>query len=479
MEIQLLLSFGIYLVILIGIGLSAAYSQESMQQESSSSFLLGGRSLNYWVTAISAHAADMSDWLLMGFPATLYLNGLPSFWIAIGLVIGMFLTWQLVAPRLRRETEKYDAYTLTSYFERHYNDTSGMLRVTGSLIIIFFFTIYLAAGVKGAGLLLQSSFGIPYHLGGLIAIAVVIAYTLIGGFIAAGWTELFQGIFLLLMLVITPLIALFKIGGINAILLAATQKNIPLKLLPDYSLSTFTGLLLGPVAWGLGYFGMPHVLIKFCGTKDPEQLHKSKYIGMTWQIIAVSAAAAVGLVGIAYFTQPLPLPELIFIEMAKDLFIPFFAGFVLCGILAATLSTMDAQILVLAGIVTQDFYQRTKKNVDEYSLKKVYRLTIVLAALFAYLIAYNEQSTIFGLVQYAWSGLGASFGPLVLLSLYSHYINKYGAIAGMLAGGIISALWRFIDIQLFGQHINEIVPGFFMGFVISYLISFITKNRRT
>ncbi len=475
MDILLFSSFIIYLGILLAIGYASVWSHKG-QSNTLSSFMLGGRSLNYWVTAISAHAADMSDWLLMGFPAAVYLKGMSALWIAIGLTIGMSCTWHFIAPPLRTITEKYDVYTLTAYFEKRFRDTSGMLRISGACMIAFFFTIYLAAGIKGVGLLLTSVFGIPYHLGALFGILIVIAYTIIGGFIAAGWTELFQGLFLLCMLIITPLCAYQYIDGAGAIINAAAQKGISLSLFPDYSLTTILGLIFGPFAWGLGYFGMPHVLIKFCGAKSTDELRKSKYIGMIWQTLALASAAAVGLVGIAYFAS-LAKPELIFIEMTKSLFPSFIAGFVLCAFLAATLSTMDAQLLVLAGILAQDIYKGSiNKKASDTKILFVYRLSLILIGLVSYFIAYNERSTVFGLVQYAWGGLGASFGPLVIGSLYSKSINKYGALAAILGGGLASALWKNSVGTIAGIAINEIVPGFFVGFVLLYVVSFIARR---
>jgi sodium/proline symporter len=478
-DILLLSSFLIYLVVLLAIGYGSVWRSRHDQSDSLATFMLGGRSLNYWVTAISAHAADMSDWLLMGFPAAIYLKGMSGLWIAIGLTIGMSCTWHFIAAPLRTITEYYDAYTLTSYFEKRFKDTSGMLRISGALMIAFFFTVYLAAGIKGVGLLLNSVFDIPYHAGAFLGIVVVIAYTIIGGFVAAGWTELFQGIFLLCMLMITPICAYLKIGGVDAITTAAAQKNISLALIPDYSVSTILGVILGPLAWGLGYFGMPHVLIKFCGAKNTEELRKSKYIGMTWQTLALASAAAVGLVGIAYFST-LAKPELIFVEMTRSLFPSFIAGFILCAFLAATLSTMDAQLLVLAGIIAQDLYKGSiNRKASDKMILFVYRLSLVVVALVSYFIAYNERSTVFGLVQYAWGGLGASFGPLVIGSLYSKSINKYGALAAIIGGGVASALWKNSIGSIAGIAINEIVPGFFVGFTLLYLVSFITRRLDT
>lgn len=480
MNIAMFSAFGIYLMALILISLFfyKKMRQVERKEDTSDSFFVGGQAINYWVTAISAHASDMSDWLFMAFPAAIFMHGMSEIWIALGLVIGMFLSWHFVAPKLRTESEKLNAFTLSSFFEKKFKDKSGTISFLVALMSGFFFTLYLPAGIKGVAYIFNSCFGIDYKVGALICFLTVILYTIIGGFLAIAWTDFFQGIFLLLVIIFVPIFAIFKIGSIQPIIDAAAQKSISLSPFSNMNPQTILSIILGPLAWGLGYFGMPHILGKFMGAKNATEMHKSKYIGVSWQILALLAAAGVGLVGLAYFNQAnLPKPEFIFIELAKNLFPPFIAGLVLCAVLAATLSTMDSQVLVLASIFAQDIY---KKFINKKASKKqvilVYKFSIALVCLIAFLISLDEGTTIMGIVKYAWSGLGASFGPLMLVSLYYKSANKYGAIAGILGGGITSAIWQFFNITLNGQAINPIAPGFLISLILILLVSRITKK---
>ncbi|BDC34364.1 sodium:proline symporter [Candidatus Dependentiae bacterium Noda2021] len=474
MNIAMLLALIVYISILLIIGFIAS-RHAALTQTNSTDFIVGNRSVNYWVTAISAHAADMSDWLFMGFPAAIYLTGAFSLWVAISLVFGMFISWQFVAPALRRATADFHATTLTSYFEAKYHENKGRISLLGAVIMGFFFTIYIAAGIKGVGYLLSTGFDVPYHVGTAIAIGVTISYVFMGGFIAAAWVDFFQGIFLLAVVLITPLFALQKIGGFAAIVNAAHARNLSLNLIPNAH--NALGILLDPIAWGLGYLGMPHILSKFMGARDVNQMHKSKYIGLTWQIMALSGAALAGFVAMGFFNTILANPEReLFISMALQLFNPFIAGLILCGILSATLSTMNSQMLVLAGVITDDLYKKQyKKNASTLELVWVFRCSILLIALAAFIVSWNEENTIFGLVQFAWSGLGASFGPLTMLSLYMPHITKQGALAGIFAGGITAVAWRMINPLVLGFHVNEMLPGFVIGGLVILMISWITR----
>lgn len=477
MHVQMVISFLIYLAAVLSIGFWAAKTQQKKTE--GSAFIVGGRSLNYWVTALSAHASDMSQWLLMGYPAVVYAHGMIEAWTAIGLTVGMWATWHYIAPKLRRETEKYNAYTLSSFFAYRFHDTSGAIRLISALISIFFFTIYISTGLKAFGYVLSAAFGLNYYVGALVGIAAVVAYTFVGGFVAVAWTDSFQAVFLLCMALVTPIFAFFSIDGVSSILSAAAQQNVDLSLIPDFSLHSLR-TIINPFAWILGYFGMPHILSKFMGAGDPDEMHKAKYVGITWQILALSAATAVGLIGIAFFKQPLAgNEELIFIKMAESLFMPWFAGFVLTAILAAIVSTMDSQMLVVAGVVAEDIYRNfIKKNASERETLFVYRLAIVAVALIGLWIAFDKESTIYELVKYAWSGLGSSFGPLVILSLYAKNINRYGALAGILCGGLTAALWPTLDTVFFHTELTEMLPGFLTGLVSIIAVSRLTDGMR-
>lgn len=475
MHIVMMISFIMYLVGMFGIAWAAVRRHGTTHHDS---FMLGGRSLGYIVTALSAHAADMSDWLFMGLPGAIYAVGMFKCWVAISLVIGMFLSWHFIAGPLRIATHAYDSNTLSTYFARRFNDTSGLISIASALIVVFFFTIYLAVGIKGAGYVLNLVFGIPYLVGALLGTVMVILYSVIGGYVAVAWVDAFQAIFLLAAIIATPLYAYLTLPhGIADIINAAQLHGISLHLLPT-SWYSFLQVALGPCGWALGYFGMPHILSKFMGARDPQELYKSKYIGMVWQIVALSAAVAVGFVGLAYFPMLLARPELIFITMTMQLFIPFIAGLILCGFLAATFSTMDSQVLVLAGLIADDIYKNFVNRVaTAQQMLMIYRFAIIVALTAAFVIAADPQrSTIFGLVEYAWSGIGASFGPLVILSLYSNAINKYGAMTGILAGGTVAAIWRFCNWMPAGIEINAIIPGFLVGAVTIVAISALTRK---
>ena len=343
----------------------------------------------------------------------------------------------------------------------------------------FFFSIYLSVGLKGIGYVLKSAFNLDYHIGTLFAVIVVLVYTVFGGFVSVAWIDLFQGLFLLCMLMLVPFVGFFKVGGLSAILNAAQQKALSLSLIPEFSMYGILSILLNPFAWCLGYFGMPHVLTKFMGTENAHDLHKAKYVGITWQLLATTAAVMVGIVGLAYFTNGVPgKPEFIFIELTKQLFNPWFAGIILCAILAATISTVDSQLLVLASIIAHDFYKNILyKRATQKQVMGIYRIALIVMAFIGYAIAWNENSTIMSLVKYAWSGLGCSFGPLMILSLYSTRVNKYGAIAGILVGGSVSAAWDLINPYLISMPIYSMVPGFIVGLITIYSISLVTTKR--
>lgn len=479
MHSQFIISFIVYLSIVLAIGLIAARKAPQKNHEQSHDFLLGGRSTHWFLTALSAHAADMSDWLFMGLPAAVYLHGGYEIWIPIGLLTGMFCVWQFIAKRLRIASAHYGGVTLASYFQERFHDTSGIIIIISALISCFFFSIYLSVGLKGIGYVLKSAFNLDYHIGTLFAVIVVLVYTVFGGFVSVAWIDLFQGLFLLCMLMLVPFVGFFKVGGLSAILNAAQQKALSLSLIPEFSMYGILSILLNPFAWCLGYFGMPHVLTKFMGTENAHDLHKAKYVGITWQLLATTAAVMVGIVGLAYFTNGVPgKPEFIFIELTKQLFNPWFAGIILCAILAATISTVDSQLLVLASIIAHDFYKNILyKRATQKQVMGIYRIALIVMAFIGYAIAWNENSTIMSLVKYAWSGLGCSFGPLMILSLYSTRVNKYGAIAGILVGGSVSAAWDLINPYLISMPIYSMVPGFIVGLITIYSISLVTTKR--
>lgn len=473
MNFETLLAIALYFSVLLAIGL-LSYRKHT----SSTDFILGGRSLNYYVTALSAHASDMSSWLLMAYPAVIMTQGVFQAWTAIGLIVFMYLNWHFVAPRIRVATEHHDSLTLSSYFESRFKDTSGLIRILSAIMAFVFFTIYISAGLVSLGLLFESLFNISYTSGIIIGIAIAIIYPLIGGYVTLAWTDLFQGIFLLAMVVLVPYQAFEKLSGLNSIVDAAQLKNISLSLLPDFSTASIIGALLLAAGWGLGYFGQPHIITKFMGIHDVKEMHKSKNIGIGWLIITLFAATCIGLIGVAYFKTPLVDSELVFVNMVKDLFSPFIASFVLCAILAAVISVMDAQILVLTSHITEDFYKKIfRKNADHKELVLVARLGILAASFIAFVIAFFQISSIYNLVLFAWTGLGCSFGPLVILSLFSNRVNKYGAIVGIIFGGSIALIWPYFN-NFFSLDVPAMIPGFLLSMLVIYIVSITTEKLK-
>ncbi|MBS3904299.1 MAG: sodium/proline symporter [Simkania sp.] len=473
-----LIAIIIYFVLLTIIGMLSL-----RKQKSDTDFLIGGRGLNYWLTALAAHASDMSSWLFMGYPAVIYATGLVGSWTAIGLLVFMFLNWQLIAPKVRVATEQYNSLTFSSYFETRFADTSGWIRATTGIMAIAFYTIYISAGLVGFGLLLETLFNLSYNWGILIGIIVVIPYVFVGGYTTLAWIDLFQGLFLLCVIIFVPFFSINYLGGWDNVLEVIHQKNLPLDFIPDFKSTTLINILFTAAGWGLGYFGQPHIVTKFMGIKNVREVSKSKRVGMTWMLLSLTAATLVGLVGIAFFkNQPLHDNEQVFITMVRQIFHPFIVGFFLCAVLAATINAMSSQVLVLSTSLTEDFYKRFfKRKAASKELLLVSRIGILLVALLAYSIALGQFSTIYGLVLYAWSGLGSSFGPLLLLSLYSKRLNRYGAWAGILVGGVVSACWPFLSqaIPTPGIQIPPLVPGFILSFVMILLVSYLTKHRES
>lgn len=447
---------------------------------SASDFIIGNRSVNYFLTALAAHASDMSSWLFMGYPALIYAHGLISGWSAIGLIIFMFLNWQFIAPKIRIATEQYNNLTFSSFFESRLADSSGLICVFTAIMSLCFYTIYISAGLTGLGFLIETLFGIHYRIGILIGIFVVIPYVFIGGYLTLAWIDLFQGLFLLCVIIFVPLFVLPKVGGWHGITAEIQAQHLSHSLFPKLNFNNFLEILFMSVGWGLGYFGQPHVVTKFMGIKNVNDIKKSKYIGMSWMILSLGAATLVGIVGIAFFKGNLQNHEQVFIEMVKATFSPVLIGFIVCAILAATINAMSSQVLVLSSSLAEDFYKRIfRQHASSQELLIVSRIGIIMVSLIAFIIADAKTNTIYSLVLYAWSGLGSSFGPLLILSLYSKKINKYGAWAGILSGGIIAAIWPYINQFLPSSvsHIPTMLPGFMISFIFIIFTSWLTRQQ--
>lgn len=451
-------TFSAYFLVLLLIA-TLSYKKQSSDKD----FLIGNRSLNFWLTALSAHASDMSSWLFLGYPALIFTTGLVSAWGAIGLTLGMFLNWHYIAPKIRTVTEQMQSLTLSSYFEARFSDTSGKIRLVSAAMSVLFFTFYISSGLVGMGLLVESLFAMNYLVGISIGLFIVMLYVFMGGYRTVAWIDLFQGFFLLGVIVFIPAYLIIQAKGIGPIIQAVQSKGLPTSILPDFSKKTIWVAISSALGWGLGYFGQPHIITKFMGIRKVEEMAKAKYVGISWQAIALGAATLVGLIGIYVFPEGLADSEQVILSIVKTTLTPFFAGLVLCAVLAATTNVMAAQILVVASNLSEDFYKRLfRRHASAQELLWVSRLSVVVISLISFAIAFFKISTIYRLVLYSWSGLGASFGPLLILSLYRKNINKYGAFAGILTGGIVAAIWPYFDAKF-----NLSIPSLMIGFALS------------
>jgi sodium/proline symporter len=447
------------------------------RQKTDTDFILGNRSLNFWLTALSAHASDMSSWLFLAYPALIFTTGLFSAWAAIGLVVFMFLNWHLIAPRIRIVTELSNSLTLNSYFESRFADTSGTIRLVSATMSVFFFTIYISSGLIGLGILVESLFNLNYLIGISIGLAIVVIYVFAGGYRTVAYIDLFQGFFLLGVIVFIPILILIQINGIEPVMDAARAKHLTTTLIP-HSAYTFWQMCSAAFGWGLGYFGQPHIITKFMGIRQVSDMRKAKYVGISWMSIALFAATIVGLVGIYIFPHGLADPQQVILEIVKSTLPPIFAGLVLCAILAATTNVMAAQILVVASNLSEDYYKKLfRQHASPKELLLISRISVIIVALIAFFIAYFKISTIYSLVLYAWSGLGASFGPLIILSLFlKTSINRYGAFAGILAGGLTAIIWDYFSKQHHWD-IPSMIPGFVCSTIAILGVSFATRKQ--
>lgn len=449
------------------------------KQKSDTTYVLGNRSLNFWLTALSAHASDMSSWLFMGYPMVIFTTGLINIWAAIGLTVFMFLNWQFIAPKVRNATGKMNNLTMYAYFESRFKDTSGIIRTLAALLSFVFYIFYISSGLVGLGLLVESLFGLSYTTGITIGLLIVVFYVYLGGYITVAWIDLFQGFFLLGIILFIPALLINKIGGFVPIFDAIKIQNLTSSLFPSFSIKTFIEIIFISMGWGLGYFGQPHIITKFMGIKNVSEIPKAKYVGISWQILTLGGATLLGMIGIYTFPHGLENSQLVAVEIVKTTLAPFFAALILCAILAATTNVMAAQILVVASSIGEDFYKRLfRKNATHHETLLASRLSVLGVALIGYLIAYFKISTIYELVLYSWSGLGASFGPLLLVSLYSKKITRLGAFMGILIGGLTAGLWPLVNTK-FQINIPPLIPGFILSLITIYLFSLVTLKRQT
>lgn len=472
---ETLTSIIVYLVAMLFIGIVAARMTSNLND-----YVLGGRRLGAGVAALSAGSSDMSGWLMLGLPGAMYASGMGSVWIAIGLSIGAYLNWQFIAKPFRVYTElAKDSITVPDFFENRFRDNSKALRVISAIVILIFFTFYTSSSLVGGAILLESSFNMDYRLALWVGAGVILSYTLFGGFLAASWTDFFQGILMLLALIIIPIVAIYELGGWNETV--NMVGNIDPSYLNIYSGATFVGVV-SLLAWGLGYFGQPHIIVRFMGIKSTKEIPKARLIGMTWMIVSLFGAIFVGFSGIAYFADnPLENSETVFIMFSQVLFNPWVAGFLLAAILSAIMSTVDSQLLVSSSALAQDFYKALfRKNASKKEEMIVSRMTVLIIAIIAILLGYDRESKVLDLVGYAWGGFGAAFGPVIILSLFWKRMTRNGALTGIIVGTLTVIIWEALskvkilaNVEILGLY--EIVPGFILASLAIIVVSLIDK----
>lgn len=441
-----------------------------------SDYMLGGRGLGPAVTALSAGASDMSGWMLMGLPGAMYATGLSSVWIAIGLLIGAYANYLILAPRLRTYTElANDSITIPDFLENRFKDRTKILRFVSAIVILVFFTFYASAGLVSGGRLFENSFNLDYKIGLFVTVGVVVAYTLFGGFLAVSWTDFVQGCIMFIALVLVPIVSFTDVGGVTETF--NTIKQVDASHLDMFKGTTILGII-SFLAWGLGYFGQPHIIVRFMAITSIKDLKTSRRIGIGWMAISIIGAMLTGLVGIAYYAknnETLQDPEMVFVTFSNILFHPYITGFLLSAILASIMSSISSQLLVISSAVTEDFYKTFfRRNASDKELVFIGRLSVLVVAMIAVVLAYHPSDTILTLVGYAWAGFGSAFGPAILLSLYWKRTNKWGVLAGMIVGAVVVITWA--QIPILKATMYEMVPGFFCSLLAVIVVSLLTKE---
>ncbi|GEN37538.1 sodium:proline symporter [Pseudoalteromonas tetraodonis GFC] len=493
METGMIISLALYFIVMLGIGLYA-YKQSTSDI---SGYMLGGRNLAPSVAALSAGASDMSGWLLMGLPGAMYLFGLSKVWIAIGLVLGAWANYFLVAPRLRVYTEKAnDSITIPDYFANRFDDNKNILRVISAIVIIVFFTLYTSSGVVAGGKLFENSFQMSYEMGLYITTGVVVVYTLFGGFLAVSLTDFVQGCIMFISLLAVPIATYMMLdqpfmdtlanANYQQLLSSPKASEIHSLNMLDWFAGGSTIAIISAMAWGLGYFGQPHIIVRFMSIRSVKEMPTMRRIGMSWMTLSAIGAVFTGLFGAAFMIEnqmPIADKETIFLVLAELIFHPLIAGFLLAAILAAIMSTISSQLLVCSSSLTEDFYKiYLNRDASQTELVLVGRISVILVALFAIYLAYDRNSSILDLVSNAWAGFGAAFGPLVLFSLYWKRMNLKGAISGMVVGALTVLVWIYAPITINGESLSsviyEIVPGFILASIAIVVGSLVTAEPK-
>lgn len=484
---------GVWISLILYFGLMIAIGFYAWRKSTASSeeYMLGGRNLSPAVAALSAGASDMSGWLLLGLPGALFASGLVSAWIGIGLFVGAFANWIIVAPRLREQTERYDnSLTIPQFLSNRFPSKAMALRTVSGIIIVVFFAVYTASGLVAGGKLFESAFGGLINIGSMsdyavgiwFTLVIVLTYTVVGGFLAVSLTDFCQGCIMMLAVVIMPAVVLWGSGGGGYSQASSTLAGVD----PNF-LSWTHGLgiigFLSAVTWGLGYFGQPHIIVRFMAVRSVKDVPRARNIGMSWMGISLIGAVCLGIFGRAYAVRnglDVSDPETIFIVLAGLLFNPYVTGFLYAALLAAVMSTISSQLLVSSSSLTEDCYRLfLNKNATEKESVMVGRISVLAVGIIAAFIASNPNSGVLGLVSHAWAGFGAAFGPLIILSLMWPRMSGTGAVAGLVAGAVTVIVWIALGWDasfLGGPGVYEIMPGFAASWAAIYFVSLATQS---
>jgi len=470
----LFITFSIYIILIVAIGYWSF-----RQTETISDYILGGRKLGALPSALSAGASDMSGWLLLGLPGAAYVAGISAAWIAIGLLIGTSLNWMLVAKRLRRfSANAKDALTIPDYLENRFADKSRSLRIISAVVILFFFLIYTSSGLVAGGKLFETVFGVDYQLAVIIGTIAVVSYTGFGGFLAVSWTDVLQGLLMLLALVLVPVVAVNSLGGVGSTL---TQiRDIDPNLLDMFKQAGGSDLgwitVVSSLAWGLGYFGQPHILSRFMAIKSESEVPKATVIAISWTAITLTGAVLVGVLGLVYLSQQPTDSESVFMLMIDAAFHPLVAGILLAAILAAIMSTADSQLLVCSSTIAEDFYRALyQQDAPQKSIVLIGRLAVVIIAAIAAFIAMDPNSKVLTMVSYAWAGFGAAFGPVLILSLYWQSMTRLAALCGIVVGALTVVVWEQLSGGIY--NIYALVPAFIFSTLSIIVISLVAPKE--
>lgn len=464
------ITFVAYIFIIFAIGLYSYFQTKKV-----SDYMLGGRSLSAPIAALGAGASDMGSWLLLALPGAFMVSGLNQIWLPLGLTIGAFLNWGVIAKRLRIYTEvAKDSITIPAYFENRFHDNTGIIRSVTAIVLVIFFTIYTAAGFVSGGVLFSSMFKISYHEALLLSATIIFIYTCVGGFLAISWIDFFQGTLMLIALLMVPTVVYFGFGHSDVI---GALSNIDIKGFYDITAGVPLVTIISLLAWGLGYFGQPHIIIRFMAIKDPNKTPKAMWICMIWMILALIGATCVGVLGAAYYKDGIINPEAIFLKLSAVFFNPWIEGVLLAAVLSAVMSTTSAQLLSLSSAFSVDVYAKFfRKNASHREVLNISRLMVLIVAIFAVILSYNPNTSILDLVGYAWAGLGSSFGAVVIFSLFWSRMNKLGALAGIVVGSLVVLIWPlFADLGGWFK-VYAMVPGFALSSLSIIIFSLITAK---